>query len=86
MSGIRHPAGELGAGVGDGGTQRIFARLGRSLAAIAVAAENHADFHSDALALKGGGDKSEQKDGDESDCDPDGLLHAKKFPMRRNLE
>ena len=56
-----------------------------SFPAIALAAEDHADLHADPIALKCRGDDEDQEDGYERDGDPNRLLHAKKFPIRRNL-
>src|SRR5450759_4393268 len=85
LSGIRDPAGQLRARIGDRGAERLLAVLRLRIAAIPLPTEYHADLDAYALALKRGRDHEQQENHDEGNRDPNRLLHAKKFPIRRNL-
>ncbi len=82
---VGDPGGQLRAGVGDRRALRLLAVLRLGFAAIALPAEYHADLDAHPVPLKSGRNQEYQEDYDKGDGDPNRLLHAKKFPIRRNL-
>ena len=77
---------KLGASIRDGRPQGVLPGLCGGCPAVAAALKDHANLAMDTLSSEARVHHIADDQRYEEDGDPNGLLHAKKFPILRNLE